>query len=241
MECLGILFIGTIPYYLLIKNNPFKPIIMFFLSTIGIVLLYEQHIVSNVYVYEVLTILAIATSLSTFIISYKTSNLIRLSYKFLFLNAVSFFIMPFKIFTIYFWSIILSSFLLYIISFYIHQIFESANFEGIRGFALKSPKLALVLRLNLMALGCYPPFSNFFFLFEGFLKTDSNMFNYAIFIWLFLANFFMAFRIMKNTVFGTPNENIVYRDLDGYRVSIITLGLLVLTILGILGFVEVII
>ncbi|MFP3254013.1 MAG: hypothetical protein RXN95_02980, partial [Hydrogenobaculum sp.] len=186
MVYLAIVLMGALPYYILFKSpKPRNALIIFSISAIGF-LIYTlfPYLPKNSY-NIILEAAAFATSLLTFYLSYKTTNLTRLSYYFLFLNAVSVFVLPSHIFNVYYLSVLGSAFLLYAISIKYIEIFESANFYNVKGLALKSPKLALMLRLTLMALGLYPPFSNFFSLFLGILKESANTVNYIIFSWIF--------------------------------------------------------
>lgn len=239
MVYLVIVLMGALPYYMLFKSpKPKNALIIFSISTIGF-LIYSLFPYLPKSSYNILLeLMAFATSLLTFYLSYKTTNLIKLSYYFLFLNAVSIFVLPNRIFNVYYLSVLGASSLLYTISIKYIEIFESANFYNVKGLALKSPRLALILRLTLMALGLYPPFSNFFSLFLGVLKENTSTINYIIFGWIFFANFFMAFRIMKNTVFGAPNENIVYKDISGKTAIAMTFLLLVLAVIGFSNLLE---
>jgi len=100
--------------------------------------------------------MAFITSALTFLLSYRTSNLIKLSYYFVFVNVVALFIFKDKwMFELYFGSLVLSAFSLYLVGYYMDKTFGSANIDAITGIVLKAPKLALFLRLSLMNLG--PP------------------------------------------------------------------------------------
>jgi hypothetical protein len=239
MVYLAIVLMGALPYYILFKSpKPRNALIIFSISAIGFLIYTLFPYLPKSSYNIILEAASFATSLLTFYLSYKTTNLTRLSYYFLFLNAVSIFVLPSHIFNVYYLSVLGSAFLLYAISIKYIEIFESANFYNVKGLALKSPKLALMLRLTLMALGLYPPFSNFFSLFLGILKESANTVNYIIFSWIFFANFFMAFRIMKNTIFGAPNENIVYKDISGKTAIAMTFLLLVLALVGFSNLLE---
>lgn len=243
MSYIGLVLVGVFPYYLL-KSQKLKDYTIFFLVFLGLLILYNYHIIRSFQVYEVFEIVGLAGSIITLKKSYDTHNLIKLSYYFLFINGVSFFVLPFDVFLFYFMSVFLGSILLYILGMYMENMYESANFDTLKGFALKSPSFALILRLDLLALGCYPPFSSFFYLFMGFLiKTSSDIWDierYIILIYLFFANFFMAFRIMRNTIFGKSNENILYKDIKLSQMIIPSLIIVVLIVLGFYGFLEVI-
>jgi hypothetical protein len=239
MVYLAIVLMGALPYYLLFKSSkPKNALIIFSISAIGF-LMYSLFPYLPKSSYNILLeLMAFATSLLTFYLSYKTTNLTKLSCYFLFLNAVSVFVLSSHIFNVYYLSVLGGSLLLYTISIKYIEIFESANFYNVKGLALKSPKLALMLRLTLMALGLYPPFSNFFSLFFGVLKEHVSAVNYIIFSWIFFANFFMAFRIMKNTIFGAPNENVVYKDISGKTAIAMTFLLLLLAVIGFSNLLE---
>ncbi|GAB6078186.1 hypothetical protein [Hydrogenobaculum acidophilum] len=239
MVYFAIVLMGAIPYYLFFKSPKPKNTLMIFLISIIGFLMYSisPSIPKNMY-YDMFAVVAFATSLLTFYLSYKTTNLMKLSYYFLFLNAVSVFILPYKVFNVYYSSVVIASALLYVIALKYIEIFESANFYNVKGLALTSPKLALMIRLTLMALGLYPPFSNSFSLLLGILKGDLSKIGYLIISWIFFANFFMAFRIMKNTIFGAPNENVIYKDISGKSALVMTIVLLMLTLLGLSSFLE---
>ncbi len=239
MVYVAIALMGAIPYYLLFKSlKPKNALIIFILSVTGFfVYSINPDIPKNIYSH-IFEIIALATSVFTFYISYKTTNLIKLSYYFLFLNAVSVFALPYKIFDTYYSSVVIASSILYVIALKYIEIFESANFYNVKGLALTSPRLALMIRLTLMALGLYPPFSNFFALFLGILKGGLDKAGYIILGWIFFSNFFVAFRIMKNTIFGAPNEHIVYKDISGKSTLAMTIMLLILAAIGFANFLE---
>ncbi len=239
MVYFAIVLMGAIPYYLFLKSpKPKNTLMIFLISIIGFLMYSISPSISKNMYYDIFLLMAFATSVLTFYLSYKTTNLMKLSYHFLFLNTVSVFILPYKVFSVYYSSVVIASALLYVIALKYIEIFESANFYSVKGLALTSPKLALMIRLTLMALGLYPPFSNSFSLLLGILKGDLNKIGYLVIGWIFFANFFMAFRIMKNTIFGAPNENVIYKDISGKSALAMTIVLLMLTLLGLSSFLE---
>lgn len=239
---LGLILIGVFPYYLF-KSQKLKDYYIFLSVVFGLLILYKWHILRSFQIYNLFEIIGLIGSIFTLRLSYKTHNLKKLSYYFLFMNSVSFFVLPFNIFLFYFGSVFLGAFLLYILGVYMEHMYESANFDILKGFALKTPMFGLILRLDLLVLGAYPPFSTFFYLFMGLLiKSPMNIWSaerWIIILYLFFANFILAFRIMKNTIFGKPNENILYKDLDISKMILPSLILLILIVLGFYGFLEV--
>ncbi len=242
MAYIGILLMGALPYYIFFKSSNRQVVgIIFAVVFLGFLIYNFFYTMQNEIMYRALEIVAFLTSVFTFWQSYKTYNLSKLSYYFLFLNTVIVFALPHNLFYYYYISVYFESLFLFFLSMYYVIFFGSANFSNVQGLALKSPKLALMLRLTLMGLGLYPPFGNIFLLFAGLLKGGFDLYGFIIFVWIFFANFFMAFRIMKNTVFGVPNENIVYRDIDSKHFLMNSAIIIMLILLGIGSFLEVMI
>ncbi len=239
MFYVALVLMGLVPYYFVAKNFKKYGSIFLVLPTLGLGIYYFDDVVKTEF-YRTLEIIAFSTSVLTFFLSYKTKNLIKLSYYFVFVNVVALFIFQNKwMFELYFVSLIFSAFSLYVIALYMDKNFGSANIDAITGVVLKAPKLALFLRLSLMNLGLYPPFANALIMILSVIKSSLSLDAYLIVAWLFFANFFMAFRIMTKSLFGKPNPILVYKDIgEAYLLLFVGL-LLVPTIIGFYSLLEV--
>jgi hypothetical protein len=240
MYYLALTMMGILPYYLFGKN--FKTYSMLFLGLplMGLFIYHFDDPTATSSIYKALELMAFITSALTFLLSYRTSNLIKLSYYFVFVNVVALFIFKDKwMFELYFGSLVFSAFTLYLVGYYMDKTFGSANIDAITGIVLKAPKLALFLRLSLMNLGLYPPFANALIITSNILKSSLHLDGYLIVVWLFFANFFMAFRIINSSLFGKPNPLVNYKDIGQGYVFVFSLVFSVLTVVGFYSLMEV--
>ncbi|GAB6077440.1 hypothetical protein [Hydrogenobaculum acidophilum] len=240
MFYLALLLMGLIPYYLLVKDFKRYGVALLTLPFVGLGVYHFDDVLQNDMVYKTIEGIAFLTSVLTFLLSYKTTNLIKLSYYFVFVNVVALFIFKDKwMFELYFGSMILSAFSLYLIALYMNKTFGSANIDSITGLVLKAPKLALFLRFSLMNLGLYPPFANALIITADIVKSHLSLDGYLIMGWVFFANFFMAFRIMSKSLFGKPNELVQYKDIAQSYLLVFSALFLVLTLAGFYSLMEV--
>jgi hypothetical protein len=240
MYYLALALMGILPYYLVVKNFKNYSTLFLGLPLIGLFTYHFDDPTTTSIIYKALELMAFITSVLTFFLSYRTSNLIKLSYYFVFVNVVALFIFKDKwMFELYFGSLVFSAFSLYLVGYYMDKTFGSANIDAITGIVLKAPKLALFLRLSLMNLGLYPPFANALIMTSNIVKTYLGVDGYLIVFWLFFANFFMAFRILNSSLFGKPNQLVNYKDIGQGYVFVFSVLFLVLTIVGFYSLMEV--
>ncbi|HEK25421.1 MAG: hypothetical protein ACP5S8_02525 [Hydrogenobaculum sp.] len=240
MYYLALILMGILPYYLFGKNFKNYSTLFLGLPLMGLSIYHFDDPTTASTVYKVLELMAFTTSVLTFFLSYRTLNLIKLSYYFVFVNVVALFIFKDKwMFELYFGSLVFSAFSLYLVGYYMDKTFGSANIDAITGIVLKAPKLALFLRLSLMNLGLYPPFANALIMTSNIVKTNIGVDGYLIVFWLFFANFFMAFRILNSSLFGKPNQLVNYKDIGQGYVFVFSILFLVLTAVGFYSLMEV--
>ncbi len=242
MFYVALVFMGLVPYYFAVKDFKRYGSTLLALPFIGLGVYHFDDVIQNELVYRILEGAAFFTSILTFFMSYKTKNLIKLSYYFVFVNVVALFIFKDKwMFELYFGSLIFSAFSLYLVATYMDKVFGSANIDSITGLVLKAPKLALFLRFSLMNLGLYPPFANALIMTASIVKSHLSLDGYLIMGWVFFANFFMAFRIMSKSLFGKPNELLTYKDIGQAYLWVFTVLFLALTLVGFYSLMEVLI
>ena len=242
MFYIALTLMGLIPYYLVVKDSKRFGSSLLAIPVMGLLAYHFDDVMKDYTIYKSLEAVAFFTSLLTFVLSYKTKNLIKLSYYFIFVNVVTLFMFKDKwMFELYFGSLIFSAFSLYLIALYMDKHFGSASIDSITGLVLKAPKLALFLRLSLMNLGLYPPFANALIMISNIVKSDLGLDGYLIVAWVFFANFFMAFRIMTKSLFGKPNPMVGYKDIGDMYFALFSVLFLVLTVVGFYSLVEVLV
>jgi hypothetical protein len=109
----------------------------------------------------------------------------------------------------------------------------------VTGITLITPYAGLALRIYIITLALYPPFPNSMFFLNSILEADIDFLWYLVVVIIFFGNFILAMRILAQTVFGKPNENIHYVDLTSKDKTIHIVIILTLFILSIWGFKEV--
>ncbi len=240
MELILLILLGGIPYYLFIENKLKKYTVIFssFLLILGLFLslLWDINCASNVFC----VVISIITSLFTVLKASKTKNLYKLANYFIFINAPIYLLFSLKYSVFFALSLIFTLAGLYLISYYYENNYGSANFAGIGGLAIAAPFAGFFLRVYLINLALYPPFPNAVFLFNSMIKSELDIIWYLAIIVSFIGNFLVSMRILTNTVFGSPNKNIYYVDLNSSEKVTHFILILILLIIGLYGLKEVI-
>lgn len=159
----------------------------------------------------------------------KTTNFYKLGYYLIFVNA-PFFILFENRGVMYSLSLLVSLTGIYLTARFYEKNYGSANYSNITGITLVTPCIGTYLTFYLIALALYPPFPNSLFFLNYVFKSDPNILSYVVVITLFFANFFLAMRVMKKTLFGRPNPNIDYVHMT-YKEKVIHFTILILLLL----------
>lgn len=230
---------AALPYYLFFeKTKKLKSENIFLLT---VVLLFAGMIVASCTSYQstdTFIIIALFSSLFSIYKANKTSNLYKLSYYMLFINAPVLFMFDLNESAPYALSLILTLFGIFLIGKYYERNYGSANYHSVTGITLITPYAGLALRIYIITLALYPPFPNSMFFLNSILEADIDFLWYLVVVIIFFGNFILAMRILAQTVFGKPNENIHYVDLTSKDKTIHIVIILTLFILSIWGFKE---
>jgi hypothetical protein len=165
----------------------------------------------------------------------KTTNFYKLGYYLIFVNA-PFFILFEEKGALYSLSLLVSLIGIFFIGRFYEKSYASANYHYIRGITLSTPYIGTYLTMYLISLALYPPFPNALFFLSHIVNADTSLLWFVVVITLFFGNFYLAMKVMKESLFGKPNPNIHYVDLTQKEKvihSIIVLALLFLSITGI--------
>lgn len=215
MEFILLFLLAGVPYYLLFeKTNILGKEKIFYLSALlvigGIILSNE----SPQTVSMPIIIIALLASLFSLYKANRTYNLYKLSYYILFFNAPMLIIFGAKESTLYTVSLLITLLGIFLMGKYYERNYGSANYRSITGITLVTPYAGLMLTIYLTALALYPPFPNSLMFLNGILKAEMNTVWYAAVVIIFFGNFLIAVRVMAKTVFGKPNTNVHYIDLN---------------------------
>ncbi len=238
MEIVLFILLAGLPYYFLLRKFISYDkifIISTLLLLVGLFIKFQTGLQCS---WACITI-SLISALITFYVALKTTNLYRLSYHFLFINAPVFLLIDIKYSIYYAVALIITLIGLYFIGTYYKRNYGSANFANISGLAIKTPFVGFVLRIYLISLALYPPFPNSVFLFNSFLKNETSYMWYVVLAIVIFSNFFIAMRILTNTVFGKPNKIIFYSDIKGKERLAHFFIIILLTIWGLNGLMEV--
>jgi len=239
MEVLLLIMFAGIPYYLFVEKF-FKKYTFFvstFLLIMGLVFILLTDI--NCSHNNICILSAITTSLFTTIKALKTTNIYKLTNYFIFINSPVYFLFSFEYFVFFMFSLLITLSGFYFVGNYYEKNYGSANFYNIGGLALEAPFVGLFLRIYLINLALYPPFPNAVFLFNSMIKDKLDFIWYTVIVVFFFGNFFVAMKILTNTVFGKANKNIFYIDLENKEKIFHFLVNFILLAVGIYGLTEV--
>ncbi len=167
----------------------------------------------------------------------KTTNFYKLGYYLIFVNA-PFFILFEDAGAMYSLSLLVSLIGLYLIAKFYDKNYGSANYHNITGTTLVRPYIGTFLTFYLIALALYPPFPNSLFFLSHIFKSEPNLVWYIVVTTLFFGNFFLAMRVMRETLFGRPNPNIHYVHMNSKDKAIHFFIIMLLFILSGFGFKE---
>jgi len=238
IEIVLLVLLSGVPYYLLLRrfisyDKIFVISTLFLLA--GLFVKFQTELQCS----WVCITISIFSVLITFYIALKTTNLYRLSYHFLFMNSPVFLLIDIKYSIYYAVALIITLVGLFFIGKYYKRNYGSANFANISGLAIATPFVGFVLRIYLISLALYPPFPNSVFLFNSFVKDETSYMWYVVLAVVIFSNFLISMRILTNTVFGKPNKIIFYNDIKGKERIAHFIIVILLTIWGLNGLMEV--
>jgi len=230
---------AALPYYLFFeKTKKLKPENIFLLTAF---LLFSGMVIASFSSFkpsETFIIIALISSIFSIYKATKTSNLYKLSYYMLYINAPVLFMFDLKQSVPYILSLIVTLFGIYLIGKYYERNYGSANYHSVTGITLITPYAGLALRIYIITLALYPPFPNSMFFLNSILEANIGLLWYLVVVVIFFGNFILAMRILAQSVFGKPNENIHYVDLAAKEKKIHFVIIMTLFLLSIWGFKE---
>lgn len=199
-----------VPYYLLLEKC--KKISSKYIFILSGLLLLSAIIISTETGHDHPASLVIISLLSALFSVYKatkTTNFYKLGYYLIFVNAPFFILFEDKA-ALYSLSLLVSLMGLFLVAKYYEKNYGSANYHHITGITLSTPCIGTYLTFYLIALALYPPLPNSVFFLSYIFKSEPTILWFIVVITLFFANFFLAMRVMKKTLFGRPNPKIHY-------------------------------
>lgn len=96
---------------------------------------------------------------------------------------------------------------------FINQKYNTDSYLGLEGVVLASPRLSLVLRAALLMAGNFPPFINFGVVYSNLITGGFSAGSIYLLLAVFF-NFILFSKLTNRMLFGRPNPNLVYTDLD---------------------------
>jgi len=209
-DTLLLLLAAGLPYYVVLEKIEMlssKSIFIFsgFLLLLGII---ASLYITNDHSTLGVTV-AFMSALYTIYRALKSTNLYKLGYYLIYVNAPFFLLFEEKG-SLYSTSLLVSLLGLYLIAHFYEKNYGSANYQSVRGITLTTPCVGTYLTLYLVAIALYPPFPNSLFFLNYIFNSETAMISYVIVITLFMANFYLVMRVMKTTLFGQRNPNIHY-------------------------------
>lgn len=231
-----LLLSAGVPYYLILER--IKKIGSKYIFILSGLLLLSAVVISSYTGHDHPSSLVIISLLSAIFSVYKatkTTNFYKLGYYLIFVNAPFFMLFEDKA-PLYSLSLLISLVGLYLVAKYYEKNYGSANYHHITGITLSTPCIGTYLTFYLIALSLYPPFPNSVFFLSYIFKSDPNLLWFTVVITLFFANFFLAMRVMKKTLFGRPNPKIHYVHMTVKEKSVhlfIVIALLIFSAYGI--------
>jgi len=239
MDFILLFLFAGVPYYLLFeKTNILGKEKIFYFSTLLVV---TGIIVSNITMETVsmpFVMVALLASLFSLYKANKTRNLYKLAYYILFFNAPMLLMFGVKESTLYGISLLLTLGGIFLMGKYYERNYGSANYKSVTGITLVTPYAGLMLTIYLTALALYPPFPNSLMFLNGILSSEINALWYITVVVIFFGNFLIAVRVMAKTVFGKPNDNVHYIDLEPKQRWLHLTIFILLLVLSIVGLQE---
>ena len=239
MDFILLFLFAGVPYYLLFeKTNILGKEKIFYFSTLLVV---TGIIVSNITMETVSMPFVMVALLASFFSLYKankTRNLYKLAYYILFFNAPMLLMFGVKESTLYGISLLLTLGGIFLMGKYYERNYGSANYKSVTGITLVTPYAGLMLTIYLTALALYPPFPNSLMFLNGILSSEINALWYITVVVIFFGNFLIAVRVMAKTVFGKPNDNVHYIDLEPKQRWLHLTIFILLLVLSIVGLQE---
>jgi uncharacterized membrane protein len=185
-----------------------------------------------------IAVVALIASLFSLYKANKTTNLYKLAYYILFFNAPMLIMLQPRESTLYGVSLLITLLGIFMMGKYYERNYGSANYRSITGITLVTPYAGLMLTIYLTALALYPPFPNSLMFLNGILNSELSTLWYITVVIIFFGNFLIAVRIMAKTVFGKPNTNVHYIDLNPKERWLHLAMFIILLVLSVVGIKE---
>ncbi|MGB5506346.1 MAG: hypothetical protein WBM70_06650 [Sulfurovum sp.] len=239
IDLILLLLFAGIPYYLFFeKTNILVKEKIFYLSSLlvicGMILSHQSpHTASTP-----IAVVALIASLFSLYKANKTTNLYKLAYYILFFNAPMLIMLQPRESTLYGVSLLITLLGIFMMGKYYERNYGSANYRSITGITLVTPYAGLMLTIYLTALALYPPFPNSLMFLNGILNSELSTLWYITVVIIFFGNFLIAVRIMAKTVFGKPNTNVHYIDLNPKERWLHLAMFIILLVLSVVGIKE---
>jgi hypothetical protein len=240
LELLFLILMAGAPYFYFLKNLQDKTI--FYIVALSLIIgTIFSHIIIHTQFMDFIIVISIASSIFAILQAYKTTNIYKLSYLFIFISSPLFFIIDSQYSLWFIISILVNTAALFRVGIFFEQRYGIANFYSITALVTNAPKLAFFFKLYLLSLALFPPFPNFIFAIDILLTSEMNFINLLAFVVVFLGSFFIAMSILTRTIFGKENKNIYYATFKAkdFAIHLSILGAIV--ILGAYGLMEVLV
>lgn len=233
-----LLLAAGLPYYILLeKSSRFSSKSIFLLS--GFLL--ASGIFASLYITNehstIGVVIAFASALYSIYRATKTTNLYKLGYYLIYVNAPFFLLFEEKG-SLYSLSLLVTLSGLYLIASFYEKNYGSANYHSVRGITLSTPCVGTYLSLYLIAIALYPPFPNSLFFLNYVFNADGGVLSYFVVIVLFIANFYLVMRVMKTTLFGQKNPNLHYVHMTAKEKLVHAFIVTILLLLSLYGLKE---
>ncbi|MBN2816607.1 MAG: hypothetical protein JXQ67_07980 [Campylobacterales bacterium] len=229
LSILMLFLAAGVPYYLILEKAKINSKLIFVLSSL---LLMSAIILSQYIPNEhntVLLSISFASTVYTIYKASKTTNFYKLGYYLIFINAPFFLLFEGRG-VMYSVSLLVSLLGIYLIGRFYEKNYASANYHYIRGITLSTPYIGTFLTIYLITLALYPPFPNSLYFLGYVLQVETSLAWYIVIITIFFGNFVLAMKVMRESLFGRPNANIHYVDLN-LNEKLMHLGVIVLLLI----------
>jgi hypothetical protein len=233
------LLVSGLPYYLFLeKNDKFTPKSIFQLSALLLLCAIGLSFIIDNEHSRSLVFISFISSMYTVYRAMKTTNFYKLSYYFIYINA-PFFLLFEEQGAFYSLSLLVSLFGLYAIANFYQKHYGSANYLYVRGITLATPLVGIHITVYLISIGLYPPLPNSLFFLTYVFNTQTDFLWYFIVIGVYFGNFLVSMKILEKAIFGKPNPNIHYVDLNTKEEITHIIIVFLLTLLSLYGTKEI--
>jgi hypothetical protein len=242
IELLLLILFAGVPYYLILESIKGVGAKWIFwvsatLMVLGILLVVFDK--TPLRMSEDLMLVALFNALLALYKGIKSTNLYRLSYYLLFINAPMGMFFDLRDGTLYMLSLLISLFGLFLVARFYERSYGSANYYAVTGTTLVTPYIGFFLTLYLLSIALYPPLPNALFFLNTIFLGTMDSFWYLVVSTMFFSNFIVGMRAVSRGVLGTPNPHLHYVDIGVGEKIKHTVMMIILALSAIWGFKEV--